>query len=191
MVNARKFRPTPPTREQKRSCMYLIIIIDWQNAERVQLQGKNSIKKHQIWRSTFRHKSNTMSSSFLAAAFFGSIFWSANRSLAAESNWNNACESQIVHNTITRAISLATTSASGWSKKGIQRTLTNQMTILLPLSQSGLKPTQDETRYVRLFPRFFLSFTNQNFTSVFENWKIETISNSFLLSKRLLAVSRH
>ena len=41
---------------------------------------------------TFRHKSSTTSSSFFAAVFFGSIFWSSNKSRAAESYWDRACK---------------------------------------------------------------------------------------------------
>ena len=43
---------------------------------------------------TFRHKSRTTSSSFLAAAFLGSIFCSWNKSRAAESYWFSACKSK-------------------------------------------------------------------------------------------------
>ena len=42
----------------------------------------------------FRHKSSTISNSFLAAAFFGSIFCSSSKSLAAESYCHSACESE-------------------------------------------------------------------------------------------------
>ena len=49
------------------------------------------MKTESCW-NTLRHISRTIFNSFLAAAFFGSIFWRDNKSLAAESYCPNACQ---------------------------------------------------------------------------------------------------
>lgn len=71
------------------------------------------MKTESCW-NTLRHISRTIFNSFLAAAFFGSIFWRDNKSLAAESYCPNAC--QIPTEQQLSWLQTVTNTIVGWKK---------------------------------------------------------------------------
>lgn len=71
------------------------------------------IKTESCW-NTLRHISRTIFNSFLAAEFFGSIFWRDNKSLAAESYCPNAC--QIPTEQQLSWLQTVTNTIFGWKK---------------------------------------------------------------------------